>query len=111
MWDARIHILENIPQELIISHLEHLNIGTGKRYHFGLWHECHLATYLLVELSERLSLSGFGNFRRPLGGFSPDFDHDLIEAGKYAIGKFDEGGLRYLAQVLENLIGPDETMV
>lgn len=48
MWDARIHILKNIPQELIISHLEYLNIGTGKRYHFVLWHECHLPTYLLV---------------------------------------------------------------
>ena len=68
-------------------------------------------TFLLVELSEVLSLSGFGNFRRPLGGFSADFDHDLIEAGIYAIEKFDEGDLRHLAQVLENMIGPDETMV
>ena len=98
LWDASSYILRNIPHEVVISYLDYLNIETGKRYHLG---DSLNATYrhtTWAELTERLSRPGFGNFRRLVGGFPTDFDHDVIAADKHGREKFGEGDLRLLVQ-------------
>ncbi len=98
LWDASAHMLCDIPQEFIISHLDYLNMETGKRYHLGDGLNATYRHTTWAELTERLSRLGFGNFRRLVGGFPTDFDHDVIAADKYGREKFGEGDLRLLAQ-------------
>lgn len=102
LWDTSVHILKNIPQELIISHLEYLNLETGKRYHLGDGLNATYRHTTWAELTNRLGRLGFGNFRRLVGGFSTDFDHDVIDADKYGREKFGEGDLRLLAQKFDD---------
>jgi SAM-dependent methyltransferase len=101
LWDASSYILRNIPQEFTISYLDYLNIETGKRYHLGDGLNATYRHTTWAELTERLSRLGFGNFRRLVGGFPTDFDHDVIAADKYGREKFGEGDLRILAQLVE----------
>jgi hypothetical protein len=48
-------------------------------------------------LTARLSKLGFGEFRRLVGGFPTDFDHDAIASDRYGAAKFGSGDLRLLA--------------
>jgi SAM-dependent methyltransferase len=98
LWDASSYILRDIPHELIISHLDYLNIETGKRYHLGDGLNATYRHETWEGLTERLSMFGFGNFRRLVGGFPTDFDHDVIVQDRYGREKFGEGDLRLLAQ-------------
>jgi 2-polyprenyl-6-hydroxyphenyl methylase/3-demethylubiquinone-9 3-methyltransferase len=98
LWDASVRILAQVPQELIISHLEYLNIETGKRYHLGDGLNAVYRHTSWQELTTRLSRLGFGEFKRLVGGFPTDFDHDIIALDKYGREKFGEGDLRLLAR-------------
>lgn len=98
LWDASKHILRAVPYDYIISCLEFLNIETGKRYHLGDGLNAIYRRTTWEELVERLEGFGFSNFRRLVGGYDTDFDHDVIAADKYGKEKFGEGDLRLLAQ-------------
>lgn len=100
LWDASVYILRDISQELILSHLDYLNIETGKRYHLGDNLNAVYRHETWDGITKRLSGLGFGNFRRLTGGFPTDFDHDVIAEDKYGREKFGEGDLRLLAQKL-----------
>jgi hypothetical protein len=78
--------------------LDYLNIETGKRYHLGDGLNATYRHETWEGLTERLSMFGFGNFRRLVGGFPTDFDHDVIVQDRYGREKFGEGDLRLLAQ-------------
>lgn len=98
IWDTAVHILRDVPPGLIIEWLETMGVSTNKRYHLG---DGLNATYRYTtwdDLTARLASIGFGNFRRLVGGFSTDFDHDVIEADRWGPEKFGEGDLRLLAQ-------------
>lgn len=98
LWDASVYILTDIPEELVISHLDYLNVETGKRYHLAYGLNAVYRHTSWAELTDRLSQLGFGNFRRLVGGFPTDFGQDVIAADKYGRQKFGEGDLRLLAQ-------------
>ncbi len=98
LWDSSVFILRNIPQEFTIYYLESLNIETGKRYHLGDGLNAIYRHTTYEELSARLAGIGFKNFRRLVGGFPTDFDHDVIAADKYGKEKFGAGDIRILAQ-------------
>ena len=102
LWDASVYILRDVPQEFIVSYLDYLNIETGKRYHLGDGLNAVYRHETWNGLINRLSKIGFGNFRRLTGGFSTDFDHDVISQDKYGREKFGEGDLRLLAQKIVN---------
>jgi hypothetical protein len=93
-----VEILKGIPQELILGHLEYLNLETGKRYHLGDGLNAKYRHTTWAEITERLAQLGFGNFRRLRGGFPTDCDHDVIEQDRYGREKFGDGDLRLLAQ-------------
>ncbi|MEX2195771.1 MAG: class I SAM-dependent methyltransferase [Thermoleophilaceae bacterium] len=98
LFDASVRILQDIPADFIVEQLDGLGVGTNKRYHLG---DALNATYrhtTWTELTDRLSTLGFGNFRRLVGGFPTDFDHDVIEDDPWGQEKFGEGNLRVLAQ-------------
>jgi ubiquinone/menaquinone biosynthesis C-methylase UbiE len=98
LWDASKHILKATPYDFIISYLEYLNIETGKKYHLGDGLNAIYRFTTWDEITARLSDIGFGNFRRLVGGFSTDYDHDVIAKDKFGKEKFGEGNLRILAQ-------------
>ncbi len=101
LWDASVHILREVPHTFILEVLDFLGVETNKRYHLG---DGLNATYRHTsweEITGRLSEIGFGNYRRLVGGFPTDFDHDVIEADPWGREKFGEGDLRLLTQRLD----------
>jgi ubiquinone/menaquinone biosynthesis C-methylase UbiE len=98
LWDASVWILRHVPREVILSHLEHLNIDTDKRYHLGDGLQAVYRHTTWDEMTGRLARLGFGSIERLVGGFPTDFDHDVIAADRYGREKFGEGDLRLLAQ-------------
>ncbi len=100
LWDASRRILRSIPHDVIVRHLEYLNIEVGKRYHLGDGLNAVYRHTTYEELVERLATIGFGDFHRMVGGFPTDFDHDVIEADKFGQEKFGSGDLRVLARKL-----------
>ena len=98
LWDASVYILRDIPQEFIIDALDNLNLKTGKRYHLGDSLNAVYGHKTWKELTSLLKSHGFGNFRRLIGGYDTDFDHDVISQDKYGREKFGDGDLRLLAQ-------------
>jgi len=80
--------------------LEYLNIEVGKRYHLGDGLNAIYRHTTYEQLTKRLSSFGFGNFRRLVGGFPTDFDHDVIAEDKYGNEKFGSGDIRVMAQKL-----------
>lgn len=101
MWDASLFILRDVPHDFTLGALDKLNLETGKRYHLGDGLNAVYRHTSWDEITSRLSRFGFGNFRRLIGGFPTDFDHDVIMADKYGREKFGEGDLRLLAQKLQ----------
>jgi SAM-dependent methyltransferase len=100
LWDASVRMLREVPAPLVLEVLDFLGVETNKRYHLG---DGLNATYRHTtwdEITSRLGHFGFGNFRRLVGGFPTDFDHDVIEADPWGAEKFGEGDLRLLAQKL-----------
>ena len=98
LWDAAKEILSEIPYDFIISFLEYMNIETGKRYHLGDGLNAIYRFTTYGELTNRLESYGFCNFRRLVGGYSSDYDHDTIKNHNFGKEKFGEGNLRLLAQ-------------
>jgi len=98
LWDASIYILKDIPHEFTIDVLDKLNLSTGKRYHLGDSLNAVYKHKTWKELTNLLEGHGFGNFRRLVGGYDTDFDHDVISQDKYGKEKFGEGDLRLLTQ-------------
>jgi SAM-dependent methyltransferase len=100
LWDASVRMLRELPAQFVLEVLDFLGVETNKRYHLG---DGLNATYRHTsweEITDRLGGMGFGNFRRLVGGFPTDFDHDVIEADPWGREKFGEGDLRLLAQKL-----------
>lgn len=98
LWDASVRMLSEVPPTFVLEVLDFLGVETNKRYHLG---DGLNATYRHTswdELTERLGGLGFGEFRRLVGGFPTDFDHDVIEADPWGREKFGEGDLRLLAK-------------
>jgi SAM-dependent methyltransferase len=98
LWDASVRTLSELSPEFVLEVLDFLGVETNKRYHLG---DGLNATYRHTtwdEITNRLGRMGFGNFRRLVGGFPTDFDHDVIEADPWGREKFGEGDLRLLAQ-------------
>lgn len=98
LWKSSTNILNSVPHSFVVKVLSQLNLSVGKRYHLG---DALNATYRRTnwdDLTSRLSTYGFGNFKRLTGGFSTDFDHDVIESDRYGTAKFGAGDLRVLAQ-------------
>jgi SAM-dependent methyltransferase len=100
LWDVSRHILKAVPYEFVISCLKFMNIETGKRYHLGDGLNAIYRRTTWKDLTGRLRKLGFGNFRRLVGGYATDFDHDVIAADKYGKEKFGEGDLRILCQLI-----------
>jgi ubiquinone/menaquinone biosynthesis C-methylase UbiE len=98
LWDASVHILREIPLEFVLKCLDELNLKTGKRYHMGDSLKATYRHHTWESITGKLTESGFGNFRRIVGGFDTDFDHDVIAADKYGEQKFGAGDIRFLAQ-------------
>jgi ubiquinone/menaquinone biosynthesis C-methylase UbiE len=101
LWDASNWILRDVPDEFIIHVLGSLNIETGKRYHLGDGLNAIYRHTTRKALIDYLEILGFGNFRWLIGGFSTDFDQNVIDADKYGPEKFGEGDLRLLAQKIK----------
>lgn len=101
VWDASSWILRDIPHAMILKHLEYLNISTNKRYHLGDGLNATYRHTTWEEITERLARFGFGNFKRLRGGYSTDFDDDVIAADRYGKEKFGSGDLRILAQKIK----------
>ena len=98
LWDASVRMLREVPAHFVLEILDFMGVETNKRYHLG---DGLNATYRHTsweEITDRLGRLGFGNFRRLVGGFPTDFDHDVIEADPWGREKFGEGDLRLLAR-------------
>ncbi len=98
LWDASVHILREVPHEFILEVLDSLGVEVNKRYHLGDGLNAVYRHTTWEELTARLERLGFGEFRRLVGGFPTDFDHDVIEQDPYGVEKFGSGDLRLLAQ-------------
>lgn len=101
LWDASVYMLRDVPYDFVVEHLKQLNIETGKRYHLGDGLNAVYRHTSWNQITKRLDVLGFGNFKRLTGGFDTDFDLDVIEADPYGREKFGEGDLRILAQLVE----------
>ena len=102
LWETSKYILKDIPDDFIISYLKYLNIETGKRYHLGDGMNAIYRYTTWDDITSRLSDIGFGNFRRLIGGYPTDYDHDVIAKHKYGKEKFGEGNIRLLAQKIRS---------
>lgn len=100
LWDASVYMLKDLPKDFILDALDKLNLEVGKKYHLSDGLNAIYRHTTWDELTSRLKTLGFGNFRRLVGGFKTDFDHDVISEDKYGKEKFGEGDLRLLAQKL-----------
>jgi SAM-dependent methyltransferase len=100
LWDASVHVLREVPAEAVLECLDFLGVETNKRYHLGDGLNATYRHTSWAELTTRLSSYGFGEFRRLVGGFPTDFDHDVIAEDPFGPEKFGEGDLRLLAQKL-----------
>jgi SAM-dependent methyltransferase len=98
LWDVSREILADLPASFVINQLESLNISTGKRYHLGDGLNAVYRHTTWEELIGRLARLGFGDFRRLVGGFPTDFDHDAIAADPFGAAKFGSGDLRVLCK-------------
>ena len=98
LWDASVHILRGVPHGFILSVLDSLGVEVNKRYHLGDGLNAVYRHTTWEELTARMERLGFGEFRRLIGGFPTDFDHDVIEQDPYGVEKFGSGDLRLLAQ-------------
>lgn len=98
LWDATRQALRNIPPEFIVRQLALLNLSAGKRYHLGDGMNAVYRHTNWEELTSRLERLGFTNFKRMVGGFATDFDHDVIAADKFGAEKFGSGDLRLICQ-------------
>lgn len=98
LWDASHEILADVPASFIVEQLAALNLNTGKRYHLGDGLNAIYRHTTWDELTERLGLLGFGDFRRLVGGYDTDFDHDVIAADQYGVAKFGSGDIRLLCR-------------
>jgi len=101
LWETSKYILKEIEYDFIISYIDSLNIETGKKYHLGDGLNAIYRYTTWDDLTKRLSKYGFGNFKRLVGGFPTDYDHDVIAKDKYGKEKFGEGNIRILAQKKE----------
>ncbi|MCC6728478.1 MAG: class I SAM-dependent methyltransferase [Chthonomonadales bacterium] len=101
LWDASVQILANVPTDLTLDYLRYLNLGAGKRYHLGDSLHAVYGHSTLEEVEERLRAAGFGCFRRLVGGYPTDFDHDVIAKDRWGREKFGCGDLRVLARRLQ----------
>lgn len=100
LWDASREILKNIPPNFIHQHLASLGLCTGKRYHLGDGLNAIYRHTRYQDFLQRLSGYGFGHFRRLVGGYDTDFDHDAISRHQYGPDKFGDGDIRILCQKL-----------
>jgi ubiquinone/menaquinone biosynthesis C-methylase UbiE len=101
LWDESVHILRDVPIEMIQNVTRLLNVSVNKSYHLG---DGLKATYRHTnweQITDVLKSKGFGNFKRMKGGFPTDMDGDIFEKDPYAKEKFGEGDLRILAQLNE----------
>ena len=98
LWDASRRILTDVPAAFVVEQLKALNLSTGKRYHLGDGLNAIYRHTTWEELTARLGRLGFGEFRRLVGGFPTDFDHDVIAADRYGAAKFGSGDLRLLCR-------------
>jgi len=98
LWDASAYILRDIPALKILDLLDRINVETGKRYHLGDGLNAIYRHTTWEALIRRLEHVGFGNFRRLVGGFPTDFDHDVIAEDRWGKEKFGSGDIRLLAQ-------------
>lgn len=98
LWDAAVHVLRAVPAAFVLECLDFVGVETNKRYHLGDGLNAVYRHTSWDALTRRLEGLGFGNFRRLVGGFPTDFDHDAIAADPFGREKFGEGDLRLLAQ-------------
>jgi len=98
LWDASAYILRDIPAIKVLELLDSINVETGKRYHLGDGLNAIYRHTTWEALISRLERIGFGNFRRLVGGFPTDFDHDVIAEDRWGKEKFGSGDIRLLAQ-------------
>jgi ubiquinone/menaquinone biosynthesis C-methylase UbiE len=96
LFDMAVRVTENIASDELYAILGELNIRTGKKAYLT---DAFKATYAFTTyeaLTNQLSNIGFGDFKRLVGGFPEDYDHDRIEQDPYGAEKFGEGNLRIL---------------
>lgn len=98
LWDASVDMLRDVPQDFVIGQLKHHNLETGKLYFCGDGLNAVYRHTTYEEMTDRLSKLGFGNFKRMVGGFPTDFDHDVIAEDRYGKEKFGSGDIRLIAQ-------------
>lgn len=101
LFDRSVHLLKDVPILYVESVLESLNISRDKVAHLS---DGMGATYRHTswdEITGRLASMGFGEFKRLVGGYPTDFDHDRIAADPYGAEKFGEGDLRILCRKME----------
>jgi ubiquinone/menaquinone biosynthesis C-methylase UbiE len=98
LWDRSVHLLREVPIDLIRGVLRRLNVSVGKTAHLMDGLNAVYRHTSWDEITRRLSSLGFGEFRRLTGGFDTDFDLDRIEKDPFGREKFGEGDLRVLAR-------------
>ena len=87
----------NVASDELYRILGEWNVNTGKKAHVT---DAFKATYVGTtyrKLTEQLAEFGFGDFRRLVGGFPTDYDHDRVAADPYGKEKYGDGDLRVLA--------------
>ena len=87
----------NVSAAELYRILTEWNVNTGKKAHVT---DAFKATYVGTtynKLTEQLDAIGFADYRRRVGGFPTDYDHDRVAADPYGKEKYGEGNLRVLA--------------
>lgn len=98
LFDTGVHILRDIPTAFVVQTLSAMNISQGKITHLTDGLNATYAKATWDGLTEQLARHGFDDFRRVVGGFPTDFDHDVVEADPYGREKYGEGNLRLVAR-------------
>jgi len=100
LFDSSVEILKGVDLARIENIIKPMNIVRNKMVHLM---DGMNATYIHSSYAGTIAMlqrSGFGNFRRLVGGAPTDFDHDRIAADRYGREKFGEGDLRILSQLV-----------
>lgn len=101
LWDFSVDMLKEVPVIFIREILETMNVSRNKIAHLSDGLSATYAHTSWEKATQKLARHGFSNFKRLVGGFSTDFDHDRIESDPYGKEKFGEGDLRILCQLVK----------
>lgn len=98
LFDAAVDILQDVPTRFVVDTFKAMNISQGKITHLTDGFNATYAKTTWEDLTTQLEHFGFTDFKRLVGGFPTDYDHDVVAADPYGPEKFGAGNLRLLAR-------------